>query len=630
MITLQDISLQLGDQWLLDHTDLTIYVNDRIGFIGRNGTGKTSLFKLLMGDISPDTGSYHRPDDWRIALMRQESSAATQSALDFVLDGHEDYRRLEALMAKAEAANDGIKLGELYDQWEHINGYSLPSQAMQLLNGLGFADADQSKPMSAFSGGWRVRLNLAQALMSPSDLLLLDEPTNHLDVDATLWLERWLLQYQGTLIIVSHDRDFLDAIVTRIVHIDQRKLSSYKGNYSQFEQQLSLRLAEQAQAFDKQQQTIAHLEDFIRRFKAKATKAKQAQSRVKALDRMEKIAPLRAQSPFSFRFQAYEKMSSPLVHLQEVSAGYRTPVLEKLNLSLLPEAKVGLLGANGQGKSTLIKSLLGTLPALEGERHTGEHCRIGYFSQHQQEALDLSASPLQILQRQDPTATDASLRTFLGQFAFNNDRVFETIADFSGGEKARLALALIAWQKPNVLLMDEPTNHLDMTMREALAWAIQEFEGALLLISHDRHLLKSCCDEFWWVHNGRCQPFDGSLDDYQAMISQLSTQTTPSASGSGHAKKAQRKEKASQRANTEPLRRSLKKAEREMEQWQATVDTINERLTDNSLYEAANQSALAKLLKEQGAAQQQLEAIEAQWLELTEQMEQACEPDNRR
>lgn len=623
MITLHDVSLQLGDQWLLDHTDLTIYANDRIGLIGRNGTGKTSLFKLLMGEVSPDTGEYQRPSHWRLALMRQESESAGQSAIDYVLDGHADYRRLEARIAKAEAANDGTLLGRLYGEWEEINGYSLPAQAMQLLSGLGFSDADQAKAVTAFSGGWRVRLNLAQALMSPSDLLLLDEPTNHLDVDATLWLERWLGQYPGTLIIVSHDRDFLDAIVTRIVHLDQRKLTAFKGNYSQFEHQLSLRLAEQAQAYEKQQQTIAHLEDFIRRFKAKATKAKQAQSRVKALARMEKVAPLRAQSPFSFRFDAYEKMSTPLINLQDVSAGYQAPILEKLNVSLLPGAKIGLLGANGQGKSTLIKSLLGTLAPLAGERHTGEHCRIGYFSQHQQEALDLSASPLQTLQREDPKATEADLRRFLGQFAFNEDRVFEPIQRFSGGEKARLALAIIAWNKPNVLLMDEPTNHLDMTMREALNWALQDYSGALVLISHDRHLLRSCCDEFWWVNEGRCQPFDGSLEDYQAQIGQMKTQVTAAASESEQTKKAKRQAKAIQRANIEPLRRALKKVERTMAEQQQQLDTLNEQLLDNTLYESTNQTTLSDLLKQQGRVQQTLDDAEAQWLTLTDELESA-------
>ncbi len=618
MISLQNLALQRGDQELLKDANLTLYTNDRVGLIGRNGTGKTSLFKLLLGELSPDAGNYHCPSDWRLAIMRQETSDIQRTCLDHVLDGHSTYRQLEADIAQAERNNNGEKLAELFDQWEQIDGYSLSAQAMKLLNGLGFKESDHHRQLSEFSGGWRIRLNLAQALMTPSDLLLLDEPTNHLDVEATVWLEGWLQNYSGTLIIISHDRDFLDNIVTRIVHIDQQTLTDYTGNYSQFEQQLSLRQAQQAQAYQKQQETIAHLQDFIRRFKAKASKAKQAQSRVKALARMEQIAPLRAASPFSFHFQAGDKLSTPLLTLQEVSVGYEQPLLEKLNLSLLPGAKIGLLGANGQGKSTLIKLLTTELKPMAGEYHRGEHCHIGYFSQHQQQALDGDASPLLHLQRQDPKASEMELRTFLGSFAFHGDRVFEAVKQFSGGEKARLALALIAWKKPTVLLLDEPTNHLDLTMREALEWAIQDFSGAMILISHDRHLLRSCCDEFWWVHNGRCEAFDGTLDDYQAAITQVNT--SPKAL-EGNSKKAKRQAEAAKRANLQPLTKEIKQLERQMEQLHKQIDDVNQQLTNTQLYEASQQSQLAALLKSQGLAKQELNACEERWIELSEALD---------
>ena len=519
MISLQQVSLQRGAKVLLEAADLTVHPGQRLGLIGANGSGKSSLFKLLVGDLQVDAGECLIPSQWRIAHMAQEVGHVERSALDYVLDGDTHLRELQAALADAEARADGQALAQHYAEMETLDGYSAPARAQQLLYGLGFASGDDGRPVGDFSGGWRIRLNLARALMCPSDLLLLDEPTNHLDLDATLWLEQWLQRYPGTLLIISHDRDFLDNVVKRIVSVEGQGLVGYLGNYSAFERQRAERLSQQQAAYEKQQTRVAEIETFVRRFRAQATKAKQAQSRLKELERMETIAPAHVDSPFHFRLPTSEQMSNPLLNLSQVAIGYGdAPVLKNVELHISPNSRLGLLGPNGAGKSSLVKTLAGNLRTLAGDRVGGEHLSIGYFAQHQLEALDLQASPALHLQRLSPKATEQQLRSFLGGFGFQGDRAFEVIHHFSGGEKARLALALVAWQKPNLLLLDEPTNHLDLEMRHALTVALQGFEGAVILVSHDRHLLRNTVDDYLLVADGKLTAFDGDLDDYHRWL----------------------------------------------------------------------------------------------------------------
>ncbi len=627
MIQLQNLSLQRGSKFLLESADLTIFPGQKVGLIGANGSGKSTLFQLLLGQLGADTGSCDLPRQWRIAHMAQEVSHTRRSALDYVLDGDSELRRLEAAIDQAQ--DDGNLLAKLYGDMEHIHAYTAPARAQQLLAGLGFAPGDSERPVSDFSGGWRIRLNLAQALMCPSDLLLLDEPTNHLDLDATLWLEHWLQAYAGTLIIISHDRDFLDNIVERIVCIERGKLDSYAGNYSAFERQRAEKLAQQQQVFEKQQEKIAHIEDFIRRFRAKASKARQAQSRIKELERMEKIAPAHVDSPFSFTFTCADRVSIPLVHITAGEVGYPgKPVLRQLELSIVPETRIGLLGPNGAGKSSLIKTLAGSLPLLGGEYTCGEHFKLGYFAQHQLEALDLNASAALHVQRLSPSAREQEIRNFLGSFDFHGDRAFEPITHFSGGEKARLALALIAWQKPNVLLLDEPTNHLDLEMRQALTMALQEFAGAIILVSHDRHLLRNTVDQFLLVADGRVSEFDGDLDDYYRWLSQRKPQDEPSAtpakSTTGDArpdKKAQRQQSAAQRQQLKPLTNKLKQLETRITRAQSRLGDIEVHLANSALYEAANKPQLQTLLDEQTNLRRQLDDDEESWLLTSEEIE---------
>ncbi|MEC9085323.1 MAG: ATP-binding cassette domain-containing protein, partial [Pseudomonadota bacterium] len=468
--------------------------------VGANGAGKSSLFQLLLGQLAPEQGSVGLPGGCRIAHMAQEVAASSRSARDFVLDGDTELRRMERALAEAEAGGDDHAIARLHGELDIHEAWSAPRRAETLLRGLGFADSDAERPVSAFSGGWRIRLNLAQALMRPSDLLLLDEPTNHLDLDACLWLENWLRKYPGTLLFISHDRDFMDRVATHLVHFDQKQLVLYTGNYSAFERQRAERLAQQQASFERQQARIAEIQRFVDRFKAKATKARQAQSRVKALERMEKIAPAHVDSPFSFEFPVADKVSNPLLSIRHGVAGHGdVPILKNINVTLLPGTRVGLLGPNGAGKSTFMDALRGTGTLLSGERTCGEHLAIGYFAQHQLESLDLDASPFLHLQRLAPTASEQKVRDFLGGFDFHGDEALAPIRSFSGGEKARVALAVIAWQKPNLLLLDEPTNHLDLEMRQALTMALQNFDGAIVVVSHDRHLLRNTVDEFWLV-----------------------------------------------------------------------------------------------------------------------------------
>lgn len=640
MIQLQNVSVQRGTKFLLDGADLTIYPGQKVGLIGANGTGKSTLFQLLLGQLHSDTGSLDIPKAWRVAHMAQEVGHTSRSALDYVLDGDSELRRLERAIATAlqDPQHNGEALAHLYSDMENIHAYTAPSRAQQLLNGLGFAPGDDQRPVSDFSGGWRIRLNLAQALMCPSDLLLLDEPTNHLDLDATLWLEEWLKRYAGTLIIISHDRDFLDNIVDRIVNIEKQKLDNYSGNYSAFERQRAEKLAQQQASFEKQQERIAHVESYIRRFRAQATKARQAQSRIKELERMEKIAPAHIDSPFTFTFKCHDKMSVPLVHIARADIGYKNDqgnkvILNKVELSIRAETRIGLLGPNGAGKSSLVKTLAGSLPLLSGDRTNGEHFKLGYFAQHQLEALDINASAALHIQRLAPMAREQEIRDFLGSFDFHGDRAFEPITHFSGGEKARLALAIIAWEKPNVLLLDEPTNHLDLEMRHALTMALQEFEGAVIVVSHDRHLLRNTVNEFWLVADGKVEEFDGDLEDYykwmqqqKATATNTEKETATDSEGDNKVdKKAQRQQSAAQRAQLKPLTNKLKNLESQLEKFQKRLSEIETLLGDSSIYEDKNKAKLQELIAEQGKLQTQLEETEESWLMISEELEAASQ-----
>jgi ATP-binding cassette subfamily F protein 3 len=628
MITLKNIVLLRGVQHLLENASLTIHPGRHIGVIGRNGCGKSSLFQLLLGQLQLDGGDINQPANWRIAHMAQEVSSSDKTALDYVLDGDADLRRVQRDIAEAEAQGNNDKLGHLYADLETLHGYDAGYRAEQLLHGLGFNQLQVQLPVNSFSGGWRIRLNLAQALIARSDLLLLDEPTNHLDLDATLWLEQWLKVYPGTLLIISHDRDFLDNVVDEIVHIENAQLNSYRGNYSAFEKLRAMRLSEQQADYEKQQRRIAEIENFVRRFRAQATKARQAQSRLKELERMEQISLAHVDSPFHFTFRDSDKTSSPLLVLRQADIGYGDkPVLQQVNVNLQPGSRIGLLGVNGAGKSTLIKALVGELSLQHGERVTGEHLAVGYFAQHQLEALDIQASALLHIQRMTPNATEQAIRNFLGGFDFHGDKALEPIEPFSGGEKARLALALVVWQKPNLLLLDEPTNHLDLEMREALTEALLSYNGALVVISHDRHLLRNAVDEFWRVHDGRVDSFDGTLEDYHQFLQQ--SVKVPSASVSiataslqGIDKKAQRQQAAQQRQLLAPLKKQIEKIEQSIAVQQLRLADIESTLADSQLYEPEQKSRLQALLSEQGELRKQLDDNETQWFALQEQLDQ--------
>ena len=627
MIRLQNLTLQRGPQRLLEGAELTLHAGQKVGLIGANGAGKSSLFALLRGELGPDAGDCQIPPDWRIAHMRQEVDDLTRPAVAYVLDGDQQLRAIQAQLEIAERGHDGVALARLHGELDAAGGYTADSRARKLLAGLGFASEQMELAVGSFSGGWRMRLNLAQALMCPSDLLLLDEPTNHLDLDAILWLEDWLKSYPGTLLLISHDRDFLDAVVEHVAHLEQQKLTLYRGGYSAFERARAERLAQQQQAFEKQQAQRAHMESFIRRFKAQATKARQAQSRIKALERLEELAPAHVDSPFDFRFREADKVSSPLLDMAEVSLGYGSrTVLAKIKLQLVPGARIGLLGPNGAGKSTLIKTLAGELEPLGGRLQRGENLAIGYFAQHQLDSLDPKASPLLHLQRLAATEREQVLRDFLGGFDFRGARCDEPVVNFSGGEKARLALALIAWEKPNLLLLDEPTNHLDLEMRLALTMALQDFEGAVLVVSHDRHLLKSTTDEFLLVADGHIQAFDGDLEDYARWLLEFrARQQAPQQQEEEPLdrtdKRAQRQAAAALRQQLAPFRKKAEQLEKALGELHASLAVVEARLADSDLYEAARKDELRLALAEQAQLKVRESELEEQWLEALETLE---------
>ena len=626
MIRLQSLTLQRGPQRLLEDAELTLHAGQKAGLIGANGAGKSSLFALLRGELTPDNGDCLLPADWRIAHMRQEVDTLDRLAVDYVLDGDLRLRQVQHDLAAAEASQDGAAQARLHSELDSADGYTADARARKLLAGLGFTNEQMERQVSDFSGGWRMRLNLAQALMCPSDLLLLDEPTNHLDLDAILWLEDWLKSYQGTLLLISHDRDFLDAVVDHVAHVEQKKITLYRGGYSAFERARAERLAQQQQAYDKQQAQRAHMEKFITRFKAQATKAKQAQSRIKALERMEELSAAHVDSPFDFTFRESTKISSPLMDLSDARLGYGDKaILQKVKLQLTPGARIGLLGPNGAGKSTLIKNLAGELEPLSGRMVRGENTVVGYFAQHQLDSLDAKASPLLHLQRIAPTEREQALRDFLGGFDFRGARLDEPVLNFSGGEKARLALALIAWDKPNLLLLDEPTNHLDLEMRLALTMALQEFSGAVLVVSHDRHLLKSTTDNFLLVADGLVQEFDGDLDDYARWLVDYRLRNTPASNTPVNVdktdKKAQRQQAAALRQQLAPHKREADKLEKELGTLHEKLAKIEVALGDSGIYEAANKDKLRDLLADQAKLKSREAELEEAWMEALELLE---------
>jgi len=651
MLSFTDVTIRRGPRVLFSGASFGLFRGEKVGITGENGSGKSSLLALVRGELQPDAGTFEMPSSLAVAHVSQELLATDRPAIEFVLDGDAELRTIERAIAKAEERNDGARLGELYAHYAAAGGYDARSRAGRLMHGLGFSSADETRPVSAFSGGWRVRLNVAQALMCRSDLLLLDEPTNHLDLDAILWLETWLREYPGTLLLIAHDREFLDRIVDRVVNLEHGKARAYRGNYSAFEEQRASELAEQSALFTRQQREIRHMESFVERFRAKASKARQAQSRLKALERMQRIAPAHVDSPFEFSFAPPAKLPRPLLALTDQAVGYAgPPVLEHLSLTLSPGDRVALLGRNGAGKSTLMKLLAGELPPVSGERAEARDLRIGYFAQHQLEQLAVQESPLQNLRRVGADAaaraTEQELRDFLAGFGFRGDRVFEPVAPFSGGEKARLVLALVTFLRPNLLLLDEPTNHLDLEMRQALAVALQDYAGAVVLVSHDRHLLRTVADELHIVHAGRAQPFEGDLEDYAQWLTDAhqadtdrtaaaADDPTPQAGEAGserevqtaEARKQRKREDAQRRNRLSPLKAEVTRCEQELDRLARETADLQARLADPALYLDDGRERLRELLKRQGELARATEQTEAAWLEASEQLEAATRVD---
>ncbi len=637
MIHFRNLRLVRGAKTLIESASAQIFPGWRVGLAGANGSGKSSLFALLRGELHPDQGDLEMPPGWTIAHVAQETPGLAQPAIDYVLDGDAELRRIETELAHAETAHDGARIGELHARLDEIGGYAARARAAALLDGLGFLPGDIERPVADFSGGWRMRLNLAQALMCRSDLLLLDEPTNHLDLDAVIWLEQWLRDYRGTLLLISHDREFLDACVTHIAHIEQQKLTLYSGGYSGFERQRAERLAQQQALFERQQREVAHIESYIQRFRAKATKARQAQSRIKALERMERIAAAHVDTPFSFSFRPCPAAPDPLLRIEDGAAAYGArAVLERIELTLRPGERVGLLGRNGAGKSTLIKLLAGELALSAGQRLEGKGLAAGYFAQHQLETLRPDESPLQHLTRLDPATREQELRDYLGGFDFRGDGggvstpATTPCGPFSGGEKSRLALALLIWRQPNLLLLDEPTNHLDLEMRHALTLALQDYDGGMVLVSHDRALLRSTCDRFLLVDDGRVQPFDGDLDDYRDWLAARRAATAsaaqcPDRTADKAARKAGREQAAAERqtrlAARRPLVKELAQIEKNLAGWQNEKLAADARLADPALYAGADAAQVPALLKRQSELAGWIDDAELRWLEISEKLE---------
>ena len=616
MLSFNNLSLRRGSNLLFQSVSFTIHKRNKVGLVGANGTGKTSLFKMIQGEFESDSGDFNYPPDLRISCLDQEVPGSEEHALSYVLSGDHKLTNIQNAIKKAEKEEDYAALGDLHSQFEDHDGFSAKSRAEQLMVGLGFTESDFSKALNDFSGGWRVRLNLAKTLMQPSDLLLLDEPTNHLDLDTIIWLGNWIKSFQGALLLISHDREFLDECVDHIAHIHNQQIELYSGNYTQFEARKAARLAELESNYNKQQREIAHMQSFVRRFKAKATKARQAQSRIKALERMELIAPAHIDSPFSFNIPETDKISNPLLTLEGAELGYTTSIVSDVKVSFRPGDRIGLLGVNGAGKSTLVKSLNGDIDLLDGLKREGKNLVVGYFSQHQVDDLDLQKNAIQHIQSIDEKATEAEIRNFLGGFNFRDNKAKDAIKNFSGGEKARLALAKIAFLKPNLLLMDEPTNHLDMDMRQALTVALQDFSGAILLISHDRHLLANTVDEFLIIDKGRLSRFNGDLEDYRTLILKGSVNNESLKDKKDSRSKLQKKEVKSIKTNIISLEKTLKRLQRKLSE-------VNDKLNSPDSYNEDSGNNLHDLLREQVNLISEIENAEQEWLELNQKLDES-------
>ncbi|MCN4144964.1 MAG: ATP-binding cassette domain-containing protein [Thiohalomonas sp.] len=643
MLKLSNLSLRRAVQLLLQDVNITIHPRQKVGITGANGCGKSSLFALINNDLHADSGDFFIPRNWIIAHVAQKSPSTTRSAIDYVIDADAVLRHIEQSIEDADQSGDGELLGKLYAQLEEADGYTANSRASQLLSGLGFTQDQLNNSVNSFSGGWRMRLNLARALMCRSDLLLLDEPTNHLDLDAVLWLEEWLKKYPGTLLLISHDRDFLDSVMTHIAHIEHQALTLYSGNYSQFERIRAEQLAQQQVLYERQQQEIKHIQSFINRFKAKATKAKQAQSRVKTLEKMELSAEAHVDSPFHFEFHAPDKIPNPLVSLEDIKLGYgETTILDHVHINLQPGSRIALLGHNGAGKSTFIKLLAGELPVQAGRVERSSELRIGYFAQHQLEQLHPEDTPMEHFQRLDKRATEQSLRNHLAGFGFSGDKVESKIAFFSGGEKARLVFATLVYEKPNLLLLDEPTNHLDLDMRHAISLALQEFEGAMVIVSHDRHLLRSVTDELYLVADQKVVAFKGDLEDYRNWIADQKKQEAQQAAdssinkpanhnanknkrsvNSAQSKKEQKRLEAEKRKLLQPLKNKLSKLEKEMDKLTHEKEKLEGLLASADIYKDTKKAQLKDLLQQQVKVTQSFDDTEEQWMILSEELESA-------
>ncbi|MDG1988013.1 MAG: ATP-binding cassette domain-containing protein [Halieaceae bacterium] len=617
MLSFTNLSLRAGTELLFQDVSFTVYETNKIGLVGANGSGKTSLFRAILGDLDSYDGNINYPKDLRIANLAQEVPATEEISLDYVLSGDESLTKVNIAIEDAQKSGNTNLLGDLYAEYETLDGYSAKSKAEKLMIGLGFASTDLKKPVRDFSGGWRVRLNLAQTLMRPSDLVLLDEPTNHLDLDAIIWLVNWIKSYKGAVILISHDREFLDDCADSIAYLDKKSIDLYPGNYSDFETKRAFKLAEIEKNYAKQQREISHIQNFVRRFKAKATKARQAQSRIKALERMEKIAPAHIDSPFKFTINEAEKNSDPLLILDEASIGYSSPVLQDIKIVIRPRDRIGLLGSNGEGKSTLIKSLNGELELITGSKVEGKNLKIGYFSQHQVDDLDLNKSALDHIQFLDREVSEQGIRNFLGGFDFKGNKVTSSVDLFSGGEKARLALAKIVFKKPNLLLMDEPTNHLDIDMRQALTLALQSFSGAIILISHDRHLLANTVDEFMILKDGSLDIFKGDLEDYRRIIlgrTALQKKQTRDVKQKKQTVKIEKKE-------MRQIRAEISKIEKRLERFQRKINEIDQELSSSDAYKKDSVINAQSLLRDKIEISGQIESLEEEWLKLNSKID---------
>lgn len=621
MLVFSDISLRRGGRELIGSSTFSIHPGQKVGLTGANGTGKSSLFALIRGELSLESGQFSMPPNWVMAHVAQHTPSSEQTALSYALEGDIEFASLQVQMKTAE----GEHLASLLGQLEAIDGYTTESRAATLLQGLGFKQEQISRPVSSFSGGWRMRLNLAQALMCRSDLLLLDEPTNHLDLDAVIWLQQWLIQYPGTLVLISHDREFLDAVTSHIAHVEHQKITLYTGNYSAFEHLRAERLSQQQSTFERQQREVAHIRKYVDRFRAQATKARQAQSRLKALERMELVSQAHIDSPFKFSFFEPRKLPDRLLNLTEASVGYGgAPIIEKVDFQLMPGQRIGLIGPNGAGKSTLIKCLAGELPVLAGSMWSAQDLHLGYFAQHQVEQLHIDQSPLDHMRALDKEAREQDLRNYLGGFGFQGERVDEAVQPFSGGEKARLVLALLVYQRPNLLLLDEPTNHLDLDMRHALSMALQAFEGAMVIVSHDRHLLKSVTDDLVLVDSGKAIVFEGDLDDYSLWLkNREQAQNAPKTEDRPDNRKDKRKQNAEQRKQLQPLKRIVDKHEKEMDTLSKGSAELEKQLADPDIYSEHNKEKLKALLLKKSEVDGKLEEVELAWMEAAEEYEQA-------